>query len=116
MNKTAITIIGWLFTAAGAVGFAYHATELNLHDLFGNDLLLALSVRLCAVAGGILLLRGADWGRWILAVWMVYHVVLSAFHSIEQTAMHAVLFSVIAYFLFRPEATEFFRHPHVPGK
>jgi hypothetical protein len=36
---------------------------------------------------------------------MAFHVVLSVFHSAAQTAIHALFFVIIAYFLF------FFRRP-----
>ena len=104
-----IAIIAWLFIAAGTIGFLYHSTEINIHDLFGNDLLLALFVRLCAVAGGIFLLRGAGWARYLLVAWLLYHVILSIFHPIEQLIMHSVLLAVITFFLFRPKASEYFK-------
>lgn len=103
-----ITIIAWLFIVAGVVGIVYHAAEIHLNALFGNDLLFALVVRLLAVVGGIVMLRGANWGRWLLIAWLAYHVVLSYFHSWPQTAMHAVLLVVIAIILFRPEANRYF--------
>ncbi len=104
-----LIITAWLFITAGMVGFAYHATEININDLFGIDQLLVLFVRLLAVVGGIFTLRGANWGRWLLVVWLTYHVVLSYFHTLSEMAMHAVLLAVIAYFLFRPKASEYFR-------
>jgi hypothetical protein len=104
-----ITIITWLFIAVGIVGFAYHATEINFNDLFGNDLFFALLVRLLAVVGGIFLLRGKDWARYLLAAWLAYHVVLSFFHTLTETAMHAVLLAVVVYFLFRSKVLEYFR-------
>ena len=112
MNKTAITIIGWLFTAAGAVGFAYHVTELNLRDPFANDAVWILLVRLLAIVGGIATLRGIPWGRWLLVVWLAYHVVLSYFHTTSELIMHALLLGVVAYFLFRPKVNVYFKTNH----
>jgi hypothetical protein len=103
-----VTIIAWIFIAAGIVGIAYHATEINIHDLLGNDVLLALFVRLLAIVGGIFLLRRINWGRSLLIVWLAYHVVLSYFHSLPQMLMHAALLAVIAYFLFRPNVNAYF--------
>jgi hypothetical protein len=105
-----ITIIGWLFIAASIVGFVYHANEINIHNLFGNDVHLALLVRILAIVGGIFLLRGADWARYLLAVWLLYHVILSIFHPIEQLIMHSILLIVITFFLFRPKANEYFKN------
>ncbi len=76
MNKRplSVTLVGWLFIAAGIVGIAYHATEFNASDPFGYDLLLALGVRILAIVGGAFALRGANWARWLLLVWLAYHV------------------------------------------
>ncbi|MDE3058983.1 MAG: hypothetical protein KGJ59_13610 [Bacteroidota bacterium] len=104
-----ITIIGWLFIIAGAIGIVYHATEINFHNLLEIDLLLALVVRLLAVAGGIFLLRRASWARWLLVAWLIFHTVLSAFHQISELIMHSVLLAVVAFFLFRQTANLYFR-------
>ena len=106
-----ITIIGWLFILAGTVGFFYHLSELSLQEPFGNDAPLVLLIRLLATAGGILTLLGRNMGRWLLVIWMAYHVVLSYFHyfhSILELAMHTALLGVIAYFLFHRKAAAFF--------
>lgn len=113
-----ITITGYLFIAAGLTGIAYHATEINVHHLLEGDLLWALLVRLLAVVGGGLLLRGSNPGRWLLLAWLAYHVVLSAFHSTGEMAMHALLLVIIAYVLYRPPASAFLRtssHKRGPG-
>ena len=41
--------------------------------------------------------------------WIGFHVVVSAFHSVAQVAVHVVFCAAIAYFLFRREAGEYFR-------
>ena len=111
MNRrpVSVTIVGWLFIAAGVIGIVYHASEIRLDHPFEADLLLALAVRLLAVVGGAFLLRGANWARWLLIAWMVYHVALSAFHTPPGVVMHAVLLATIAYVLCRPQASQYFR-------
>jgi hypothetical protein len=104
----AVTIIGWFFILAGAVGFVYHLPELDISNPFKNDALWILLVRLLAVAGGILLLRGVNIGRWLLIAWLAYHVVLSYFHNISELLMHAVLLAVLVYLLLRPRVALFF--------
>jgi hypothetical protein len=59
--------------------------------------------------GGIFILRGANWARWLLLAWLCYHVVLSAFHSLSEMIIHGVLCAVIASLLFRRQATGYFR-------
>jgi hypothetical protein len=111
MNKRplSITLISWIFIAAGSVGVAYHASELKTQHSFESDILWVVFVRLLAIIGGVFMLRGHNWARWLLVAWMAYHIVLSALHSVMEVAMHALLFGVIGYFLFRPKASAYFR-------
>ena len=104
-----VTIVGWFFILAGAVGFAYHVSELSLHDPFPDDSVWILLVRILAIVGGVLCLRGMNAGRWLLVAWMAYHVVLSYFHGFSEMAMHAALLVVIVVALFYPGATSYFR-------
>ena len=104
-----VTIIGLLFIAAGAFGFVYHVSEFK--HAFHNDLIWVLLVRLMAIVGGVFMLLGKNWARWLILIWMAYHVVLSAFHSRSELITHSLLLVVIAYFLFRPKVVEYFRGP-----
>jgi hypothetical protein len=106
----AVVIIGWFFIVAGTVGFIYHLTELNIADPFANDAVWVLLVRLLAIAGGILTLLGKNMGRWLLVIWLLYHVVLSYFHTVSELITHAILFAVIAYGLFHPRVSAFFKN------
>ncbi len=105
----AVTLIGWLFVVAGAVGTVYHATEIDLNRPFDDDAAWVIAVRLLAIAGGVFLLRGRSFARWLLVVWMGFHVVLGALHSVQQGVVHGLLLAGIAFLLFRPEASRFFR-------
>jgi hypothetical protein len=113
MNRRplSVTIISWLFIAAGTVGFAYHITEFKAHGQFQYDLVWVSLVRLLAILGGVFMLRGKNWARWLLVVWIAFHVVLSAFHTLFELAMHSLLLVVIAYILFQPNASAYFRRP-----
>ena len=109
MNKRplSVTIIGCIFIAAGVVGFAYHVTDFR--TLPPLEYVWVCLLRLLAILGGVFVLRGQNWARWLVLAWIAYHVVLSAFHSTFELAVHGVLFAVIAYMLFRPRATSYFR-------
>jgi len=104
-----VTIISWLFIAAGGIGLVYHSTELMPEAPFDYEVIWVLLLRLLAVVCGIFMLRGSNWARWLLIAWLAYHVVLSAFHSPSELAMHALLLAVITYFLLRPKAASYFR-------
>ena len=111
-----ITVISWLFVAAGFVGFAYHLTEFKARGPFQYDVALLCLIRLVPILSGVFMLRSSNWARWLLLVWLAYHVVLSVFHSLSQLAMHSLLFAVIAYFLLRSQASAYFqgRRPGPP--
>jgi len=113
MNRRplSVTVISWLFIAAGAIGLAYHLTEFK--GQFEYGLALVSLVRLLAILSGLFMLRGSNWARWLLLVWILYHVILSAFHSLSELAIHSLLLVVVAYFLLRPKASAYFRK-HVP--
>lgn len=102
-----VTLIGWLFVAAGTVGVVYHATEVRVP--VDVDVVWVLFVRLLAIAGGVLTLRGDNLGRWLVLAWMAYHVVLSVWQSVSQTLTHAVVLAVIAFLLLRAPAAAYFR-------
>jgi hypothetical protein len=104
-----VTVISWLFIVAGIVGLVYHASELKTSGPLDYEAVWVLLLRLLAVIGGAFMLRGADWARWLVLAWIAYHVVLSAFHSWSETAVHAALLAGVAYLLLRPEAGAYFR-------
>jgi hypothetical protein len=103
-----VTLIGCLFIVAGVIGLAYHATEFNARAI-DYGLIWVLCLRLLAVVGGIFMLRRRNWARWLLLLWMSYHVILSAFHSASELITHSVLLAAIAYWLLRPRTSAYFR-------
>ena len=109
MNKRplSITVVGCIFIAAGVIGFGYHVTELRTHPPL--EVVWVCVLRLLAILGGVFVLRGKNWARWLVLAWIAYHVVLSAFHHFFELAVHAALLALIAYILFRPRASAYFR-------
>ena len=101
----AVTVLGLLFIVAGMVGLFYHVTTEKL----SWSLTLVLLLRLLAVVGGIFLLLGRSWARWLTVGWLAIHVVVSALHSLEQMAAHAVLLVLVTYFLFKEPEAKYFR-------
>jgi hypothetical protein len=55
------------------------------------------------------MLRGRNWARWLCAAWLAAHIVIAGLHTLEQLLIHAVLFVVISFLLFRPRASAYFR-------
>src|SRR3989442_10487081 len=94
-----VTVIGCIFIAVGVIGFSYHVTEFKTQRPFEYGLVWVSLLRLLAILGGVFVLRGNNWARWLLLIWIAYHVILSAFHSLTELVVHGLLFAIIAYVL-----------------
>jgi hypothetical protein len=108
-----VTLVGWLFVLVGGGGIVMQLAQLlnsgPLDDRGLRDLAIVSTLRLIALVAGAMILRGADWARWLLAVWMAYHVWISLQHSWTEAAMHAVIFGALLYVLLRRNAAAYFR-------
>ncbi len=111
MNKRpiSVTVVGCVFVATGIIGLGYHASEFKAQIPFDYGEVWVLFVRFLAIVGGVFTLRGANWARWLLLVWMAYHVYLSVSHSLLELLMHSVILVVVGYCLFHAKASAYFR-------
>jgi hypothetical protein len=111
MNRRplSVTLVSLLLAGAGGVGFVYHLRELNVRHSFQNGVVWIGLIRVAAIVAGVYTLRGSNWARWLAISWIGFHVVISAFHSLLEFAVHGLLFAIFAYVLFRPPATTYFR-------
>ncbi len=98
-----------VFIAAGAVGLVYHLSDFKAPQQSQYEVVLVLLLRLTAIVCGIFMLRGSNWARWVALAWIAYHLVLSFFHSRQEVAAHGLFLLLVAYFLFRREASRYFR-------
>ncbi|HTL18426.1 MAG TPA: hypothetical protein VL793_14415, partial [Patescibacteria group bacterium] len=89
--------------------------EFKLAGPFPYETVLICAIRMLAIVGGIFLLRAHNWARWLVVLWMAYHVALSALHTISQVVVHGLFLAVMAYFLFQRSATAYFNSP-LPAK
>jgi len=108
-----ITIISWIFIVFGSI--ALLSGVLPLADITFAQLIPDLKKhwmvhlsRVLAVVAGVAMLYGRNWARWLLVIWIVFHLVISALPSVIQLALHAAIFTVILYFLFRRESSSYF--------
>ncbi len=104
-----VAIIGCVYIVMGAIGFAYHFNEFKAQHPLQYDIIWVGLLRLIAIVCGVYMLRGHNWARWLALAWIVYHVILSAFHALSELAIHSLFCAILAYFLFRPTATRYFR-------
>jgi hypothetical protein len=103
-----VIVVSGLFIVAGSVGLVYHATKFRSISPFPFEVVWVCLVRLLAIVCGVFLLRGRNWARWGVIVWLAYHVVLSMFHSALAVVIHTLLLAVITYLLLRPRASAYF--------
>ncbi len=110
MNKRplSVTIIGCVYIVTGAAGCVFHSTDFKASP-FVLDAVLPELVSLIAIVCGVYVLRGHNWARWLAIAWISFHVILSAFHSPSELAIHSLFCAILAYFLFRPTAARYFR-------
>lgn len=108
-RPVAVTIIGLLLAIVGVAGFAFHFYQLGPQHAFNVANVWIFLVELVALACGVFLLRGANWARWLAMAWMASHVAFSFFDSLQKAAVHGLIFLLLAYFLFRPQANAYFR-------
>jgi hypothetical protein len=103
-----VTAISWLFIATGVVGFASHLSEFMAQRPVQYSILLLCFIAFLAILSGGFMLRGRNWARWLLLVWIALHVILSAFHRLSELLVHSLLFVVVAYFLMRRRSSSYF--------
>ena len=108
-----ITIMSWLFIIFGSIALlsgllpfgeitvAQRITELKGHWMVHLS-------RILQIVAGVFMLRGHNWARWLLALWIAFHIVISALHSTFQLVLHVFIFSIILYFVFRRDSSTYF--------
>ena len=114
-----ITVVAWIFIVVGTAGLLndlwplatpHAAAQLaKLRSDGWLDLGPAWSLRALAIVGGVALLQGRNWARWLLAAWMLAHVVISIANSTSEMLMHLAIFAPLTYLIFRPAVDAFFR-------
>ncbi|HEX4229513.1 MAG TPA: hypothetical protein VHZ07_12650 [Bryobacteraceae bacterium] len=111
MNKRplAVIVIGWLYVATGVMALAFHLIGFKPQHPFQYDIVWMALVNLTAIVCGAYLLRGRNWARWVALAWIGFHVALSIFHPPLELLVHSLLCIAVLYFLFRPQATQYFR-------
>ncbi len=89
----------------GTIGFVHHFPELMARhpDSVGIE-----TTELFAVLCGVFLLQGRNWARWLALAWIAFHVAIS-FPVMSKVIVHTLFLALIAWGLFQPEATRYFK-------
>ena len=105
-----VLIVGLIFLVLGCLDIWRGLAPLFAsapHWHMAADDMEVLAIGIAAIVGGIYVIRGANWARWLLAAWMALHVAISVGQPTAFVA-HLVIFGCIAYLLFRPGASAHF--------
>jgi hypothetical protein len=111
-----IIAVGVLFLVLGVLDlWRGVAPMMGTASHLATDDMQVLAIGVAALVGGAFVLRGQNWARWLLAVWMLLHVAISV--GAAQLIGHLVIFGFVAFLLFRPGAWARFtgaRQPPAP--
>lgn len=111
-----ITIISWLFIVFGAIALVaglwplVHLNGAQRIIDFEKHWIVHLS-RTAQIIAGLGMLYGYNWARWLLVVWLAFHIIVGALHSPVQLLTHVLVFLVGMFLLFRTAASVYFRSP-----
>jgi hypothetical protein len=83
------------------------AAQITGHELMDSSFVFVSAV--LALIGGVFMLRGANWGRWLVLIWMALHVVLSIFHKPFELAVHSFILVVLIALLMFGSARRYFK-------
>ena len=119
-SRTAIVIIAWWLIGSSLLALlvnilaSYNPTVVEVMSKSPMPLhvryAFVYATTVASVAAGAGLLKRQNWARWLYIIWSLITFVISFAVSIMKTAMlpGLVIFVVITYLLFRPEAKEYF--------
>lgn len=99
-----VLLLSFLYIAVGAIGFVFNFPKLV--TLQKDSIWIELT-ELVAFIAGAFMFRGRNWARWLALVWIAFHVAIS-FPVVRQIVTHSMVFALIAWVLFRPDARRYF--------
>jgi hypothetical protein len=103
-----ITILSWFYILVGVLGTAAHYEDFRMHKPIVNEFVWITALGVAGVVSGVFMLSGRYWARWLALAWIASHVVISAFHPLQELIIHCALLVLFSYLLFRREAREYF--------
>jgi hypothetical protein len=99
-----VIFLGYLFILVGIGALVFHLVRGSLDYWM---ILIAL-LEIVAIVAGVFLLKGRNWARWLLLLWIAFHVIASALNSLFASVPHLLLLIAVAYFLFTPPDSRYF--------
>ena len=122
MNKrpTSIAIVGWVLIVLG--GISLITSSLSLNNPMAKELMsrspIPITIQyvmmfaglIVTFVSGIAILKGKNWARLLYVIWSAVGLIIGIATSPMKSALipGIVVFVIIAFFLFRPKANEYF--------
>lgn len=119
-RPTSITVIAWILIVMAGLSLitsAFYMNNPRARELMGRSpipipvqYLMTYVGLLVTLICGIAMLKGQNWARILYVIWYIIGFVVGIATSPMKVAMipGSVVFVVIAFFLFRPIANEYF--------
>jgi hypothetical protein len=120
-RPTSVTVIAWILIITGGLAIIVIPFALNspMTKEIMNRSRLPISVQyfqayaglLVTFVSGIAILKGRNWGRLLYVLWSIIGFVITLVTMPIKLALvpGILFFIVVAFFLYRPKATEYFR-------
>jgi len=119
-RPTSITVIAWILIVMS--GISLITSTISLNNPMAKELMSRSSIPipiqyammyvglLITLISGIAMLKGQNWARLLYVIWSIIGFVFGIATSPMKAAMIPgfVVFLIIAFFLFRPKANEYF--------
>jgi uncharacterized membrane protein len=99
-----VGFLGCLFIGVGLVSLGYHL----LRDRLDYWTIPISLIGILAIVGGVFLLKGRNWARWLVLAWLAFHVAVSALNSVSGSVAHMVFMVAVGYFLLTPPDSGYF--------
>ena len=105
-----VIVVALIFFALGVLDITRGLAPLFAsapHSHMAVDDVEVLAIGIAAIGGAVYVWKGRNWARWLLAVWMAFHVAISIGQPTKLIA-HALIFGCIALLLFHPRTSSYF--------
>lgn len=122
-RPTSITVISWILIVISVLNLVTSTVNINnpmVRELMAKSplpisvqfamLYIGLAVTLIC---GVAMLGGHNWGRWLYVIWVVIGMIVGFATSPMKAMMipGLLVFLIVAFFLFQPNATLYFTQP-----
>lgn len=104
----AVTGVGLLMMAAGTFGMARGFLYARTIWPPEQDLIWIVIVDAVGIACGVFLLRGRNWARWLMLVWVGTHAAVFSVVNHREILVHVVIFALLVVLMFRSDVRAYF--------